>query len=76
MMTRCGVVIGVVELALEARLAIPDFWAYKTSRLRAIPKGSPATGSPAQRALKQDDGDDIIQPPKRFPQRVRPLKGH
>jgi hypothetical protein len=41
MMTRCGVVIGVVEFAFEARLAIPDFWAYNTSRLRVIPKGSP-----------------------------------
>ena len=34
-----GVVIGAAGFAAEVGLAIPDFRAYETSRLRGAPKG-------------------------------------
>ncbi len=42
-----GVVIGPAEFAAEARLAIPDFRAYKTRQLREVPRGAWGVDTPA-----------------------------
>lgn len=48
---RCGVVICVAELAAEAGLAIPDFRAYKTSRLHEVPRGVSRNGIARSKAV-------------------------
>ena len=50
MSTRCGVLIGVAELAFDVRLAISRSGSLQN---KPVAGGTPATGSPAQRALKQ-----------------------
>ena len=57
---RCGVVIWVAEFAEEVRLAIPDFRAYKTSRLREVPRGVSRNG------IARSKGIETATAKKRF----------
>ncbi len=58
---RCGVVICVAELAEEAGLAIPDFRAYKTSRLRGVPRGVSRNGIARSKGIETADSTGSLR---------------